>query len=401
MAELRTRDTFGAWLNELGLVGEAAEIGVFRGEFARKVLSQWQGRAWHAFDFWERRPEYTLLNDWPMDFDQAFREVQALAREDERLRIHRGDVLKLDPPIDFDAVYLDSDHTYAHVTREMEFFWQRLLPGGVLAGHDYRDCWLYGDDLNRGVLFGVKSAVDDFAKRVGRVVGYTLEEWPTWYFRKPIGDIAPSQIAVVSAATDNLPWREMTAHNHAVYCERHGYKYKHRQLAEQSPGSAAWAKLEAVSETLDEAEFVMWIDSDAVFMRHDQRLEDFWDGVTPALFFKDNINGLNSGVFFVRRCEQSIEFLEAWQSRRKTDQKWWENGALIEIEKAGELIGMTLPHRIANSHPHLRDCWQRGDFIAHLTALKPDVRMAFLADLCARASAAEPRSDSTRECSPA
>lgn len=36
-----------------------------------------------------------------------------------------------------DFIYLDGAHNYANVKAELEPYWQRVRPGGMLAGHDY------------------------------------------------------------------------------------------------------------------------------------------------------------------------------------------------------------------------------------------------------------------------
>lgn len=43
----------------------------------------------------------------------------------------------LDLVNDIDFIYLDGAHDYENVKLEMEPYWQRVSPGGVLAGHDY------------------------------------------------------------------------------------------------------------------------------------------------------------------------------------------------------------------------------------------------------------------------
>jgi Methyltransferase domain len=35
-----------------------------------------------------------------------------------------------------DLVYLDDDHTYAHVLQELRAWWPKVRPGGIFAGHD-------------------------------------------------------------------------------------------------------------------------------------------------------------------------------------------------------------------------------------------------------------------------
>ena len=50
-----------------------------------------------------------------------------------------------------DFVFIDGDHSYDGVTRDINAYWKKLRIGGVMAGHDY-DCGWYD----------VKNAVDDF-----------------------------------------------------------------------------------------------------------------------------------------------------------------------------------------------------------------------------------------------
>lgn len=46
-------------------------------------------------------------------------------------------VLQAIPLGSVDLVYLDGAHDYENVKREMAPYWERLAPGGILAGHDY------------------------------------------------------------------------------------------------------------------------------------------------------------------------------------------------------------------------------------------------------------------------
>lgn len=46
-------------------------------------------------------------------------------------------VLRAIPKASVDLVYLDGGHHYGEVKAEMEVYWERVTPGGVLAGHDY------------------------------------------------------------------------------------------------------------------------------------------------------------------------------------------------------------------------------------------------------------------------
>lgn len=41
------------------------------------------------------------------------------------------------PPESLDFVYIDGDHLYEPVKKDIELYWPRVKPGGLFAGHDY------------------------------------------------------------------------------------------------------------------------------------------------------------------------------------------------------------------------------------------------------------------------
>lgn len=54
----------------------------------------------------------------------------------------------------FDWIYIDGDHQYEFVKKDLEFFYPKVKPGGFITGDDYEDRgWWQG---------GVKRAVDEF-----------------------------------------------------------------------------------------------------------------------------------------------------------------------------------------------------------------------------------------------
>ena len=386
-AELTKRSDLGQFLNALGLTGRGAEIGVYRGDFSREVLAQWHGSEWCLIDPWVASDDYLRLHaavSW--DMEAAYSEVQRLAAAESRVRLFRTASTDWRDTEPFDVVYIDGSHDFQSVSTDLNHWWERLKPGGLLCGHDYLDDWRWSEDINRGVLFGVRSAVDRFAAEHDRVVATTREEFPTWWFLKPTHSIPSQDIAVLSMSTADVPWATMTADNHQRYCDRWGYRYRHVPI-ENETRPASWAKLRIICEALQSAEFVLWIDADAIFQRFDLSLQRFWDGVSPFAFFKDQINGLNMGVFFARRCPETFDFLERWDGMTEfTNHQWWENGAILELERRGELLGLVLPHRLGNSYPHLPGCWSSQDFIAHFTGLLPPVRTALIRDFASRVS---------------
>jgi hypothetical protein len=50
----------------------------------------------------------------------------------------------------FDFIYLDGDHTYETVSKELELYWPKVKQGGVFGGHDFQLCTI--NSQKNGVL---------------------------------------------------------------------------------------------------------------------------------------------------------------------------------------------------------------------------------------------------------
>jgi hypothetical protein len=141
------------------LVG--VEIGVFKGTNANYLLQDlnieklylvdnykpyWDGGSEHyAQDFMNGCHESTLKMA-----EGHFSKVMMVVQESEWAS-------KLFNDNYFDFVYIDANHDYKSVMRDMYLWWPKTKSGGVFGGHDY------------GTVNGaeVKRAVDDFLKEKG------------------------------------------------------------------------------------------------------------------------------------------------------------------------------------------------------------------------------------------
>ena len=184
----RSRDTLPDALNALGLDGRGAEIGVRKGEFSELILSRWSGK------------QLLSIDPWMSDDPERYRDISNVSGEDHeryfaeaqgRLRAFGGRSwiwrLKSDeaaPHVEegsLDFVYLDARHDAASVTRDLELWWPKVRPGGVISGHDYLD-----GELPEGT-FGVKSAVDRFFGALDLPIHTTDADWPwpSWNVLRP------------------------------------------------------------------------------------------------------------------------------------------------------------------------------------------------------------------------
>lgn len=185
-AATMTRADLPFLLNERDLTGSGAEIGVFAAEFSARILTGWRGARLISVDPWRRGEDYVdVSNVSEEEFEWLHAASRArLARFGPRSEIWRltsaeAAAKVADASLDF--VFIDGRHDEPSVREDLALWFGKVRPGGILAGHDYLD-----GDLPEG-RFGVKTAVDAFARARGLTVHATREGFPTWFVEVPAG----------------------------------------------------------------------------------------------------------------------------------------------------------------------------------------------------------------------
>ena len=155
-------------INSLGIPGDVAELGVYRGDFARLINAAFRERRIHLFDTFEgfapqdiaveRENGYSNANVG--DFGGTAKDAvdKRLFYRDKAV-FHKGffpDTFNACRDLGFAFVSLDAD-LYSPTAAALPLFWDRLSPGGVIMAHDY----------NSTQFRGVRKAVDDFCKEQG------------------------------------------------------------------------------------------------------------------------------------------------------------------------------------------------------------------------------------------
>jgi hypothetical protein len=410
--ELLRREELGHFLNEARLLGEGVEVGAEAGAFARQVLSHWQGRSLALVDCWEPQPTTTFLdisNSGAAQQGVNKKKCETLAQSNSRVRLlqafspHASSFFE-DGSLDW--IYLDSNPSFRAVRADLAAWWAKLKPGGLFSGHDFLDAYI----PNTG-LFGVRSAVAQFAAHVNRAVAWTQYDGPfrTWYFRKQAGPPPlSSRITVLSAYDAGFTaCGDIARANHAAYCERNDYRYVCRQEGFDSTRPSPWSKLRFIAEELNRADWVFWIDADALFMNPLVQLPSLLDDTVDLIVSRTGsfVPELNTGAFFVRSSVWSRHFLQHWYKQTAfLNHPWWENAALIHLhdlpngprylpDRVPQRLGdpdirrhvAVVPHRLFNGMPHLEQV-PAGDFVAHFAGLPGsiEIRATVLTDWAAR-----------------
>ncbi len=154
-----------------GSVG--AEIGVWRGDFAARILQVVRPTRLHLIDPWQFMDAAPYRRAWyggAAARDQAFMDrlhaevVDRFASETARgvVSVHRlrsAEAAVGLPDRYFDWIYVDGDHLYESVRADLELFEPKVRPGGIIAGDDYGTPGWWED--------GVTRAVDEFVAARG------------------------------------------------------------------------------------------------------------------------------------------------------------------------------------------------------------------------------------------
>jgi SAM-dependent methyltransferase len=131
------RDDLPALCQALGFK-TGAEVGVWKGAYSQKFCEA--GLDWTAIDLWAPYAAYREKKNNAQAIGQAYREAQ------ERLGKYACTFLKMTsedaadfvPDRSLDICYIDGNHEAPFVTADLERWSQKVRPGGILAGHDYR-----------------------------------------------------------------------------------------------------------------------------------------------------------------------------------------------------------------------------------------------------------------------
>ena len=184
------RRELGLLLNAQKLTGQGAEIGVKEGKYSERILHFWQGQLLYSIDPWKEFGEdyQDIANVGQAQQDAYYFETQGrLARFDGRSRIFRMTSEEAAHELEdgsLDFAYLDAQHHYEAVKHDIALWWPKIKKGGLLCGHDYSD-ENETDEKGNVTVFGVKRAVDEFAKETGaKSFTTTKDKRPSWFIRK-------------------------------------------------------------------------------------------------------------------------------------------------------------------------------------------------------------------------
>ncbi|MDE3056195.1 MAG: class I SAM-dependent methyltransferase [Verrucomicrobiota bacterium] len=161
------------------------------------------------------------------------------------------------------------------------------------------------------------------------------------------------------------------------YCQRHGYTFYNLDKSLDEKRLTAWSKVLFLQNLLltTEHQWFYWSDADSLIMNPAIPLESFLDDNYFLIVTEDFLE-INTGQFFIKNCEKSVEFLkEVYSHEKHSHHRLAEQRAMMaELEQNPSWRDQIkiLPQRMFNSYikPYAGGQYQMGDFVLHLAGLR-------------------------------
>ncbi|XP_052197017.1 galactomannan galactosyltransferase 1-like [Diospyros lotus] len=136
--------------------------------------------------------------------------------------------------------------------------------------------------------------------------------------------------------------------NKVDYCRIHGYDIFYNNVLLQPKMHTYWAKIPAIRAAMvahPEVEWIWWVDSDAAFTDMDFKLplERYKNhnlvihGWSRMIYEEKSWVSINAGVFLIRNCQWSLDFMEIWGSMGPQTPNY---------DKWGQILRSTLPDKV-------------------------------------------------------
>lgn len=181
------REYFPLVLNGIHLKGKGVEVGVQKGIFSEIILKSWEGQTLYSIDPWLEfsKDEYIDDANVPQNkqeelYQETLERLKPFGNQSKVIRAKSEEAVKLFQDEQLDFVYLDAQHTYEALKKDIERWFPKVKKGGLLGGHDYIDDGIYAEGV-----YGVMSAVNEFVRKekLDLILSNELRS-PSWFVLK-------------------------------------------------------------------------------------------------------------------------------------------------------------------------------------------------------------------------
>jgi hypothetical protein len=178
VAESRSRSDFWVRFVRSFAIHRMAEVGVYRGDFARELLQRGDGLTryymvdpWRHLDDWNKPANHddAVLDEF---FNETRMKTDFAASKRIILRGKTTEVIEKIADEELDLAYIDADHTLKGITIDLINLYPKIRAGGFLGGDDFTSSiWEHDTAFEPTLVF-------PFAVYFAEAVGATLYALP-------------------------------------------------------------------------------------------------------------------------------------------------------------------------------------------------------------------------------
>ncbi len=152
-----------------------AEVGVWQGDFSARILAAVKPARFHLIDPWKFNPDFPAraygggIARSQGDMDAIYEGVVERFAGRSEVEIHRQTSLDAAagfPDESLDWIYIDGDHSEEAVYLDLERYFPKIKPGGLITGDDYD--WV-SKDGERAVENAVGRFLEEFPVEIRRI----------------------------------------------------------------------------------------------------------------------------------------------------------------------------------------------------------------------------------------
>jgi len=153
-----------------------AEIGVYYGTNARRMFKKLSVKKMFLIDPYKKYPEYEeekkVLIFLPSSFKPALTLLKRYTDRIVPLQMPSDEAVDFIPD-DLDMVYIDGNHDYEYIKKDLELYYPLVKKGGLIGGHDIK-----GNSNEKDI----QRAVFEFADKNNLQVHVRKPDW--WIIKK-------------------------------------------------------------------------------------------------------------------------------------------------------------------------------------------------------------------------
>ena len=164
---------------EISALGDAivgVEIGVWKGENIEALLQRCPNiKKMYGIDPYKAYGNYLVYRDdaflAPLR-TEAVERIAKLGDKAELIELSSAEAVNKFEDESVDFVFIDGDHSFEAVYKDLQGWYKRLKPGGIFSGHDFD-------------IPSVNDALFKFRKDLKMKSTFTVTGTQVWWWRKP------------------------------------------------------------------------------------------------------------------------------------------------------------------------------------------------------------------------